>query len=101
MIGLSRNLDVEWEQHGIRVNCVAPGAIETEGWNVYTPEVRATYADTNPMRSVGDTWDVAESIVYLGGPSGRYVTGEVLHVAGGSQLWGETWTIPQPAYFRS
>lgn len=101
VIGLSRNLAVEWAQHGIRVNCVAPGAIETEGWNVYTPEVRATYADTNPMRSVGDTWDVAESIVYLGGPSGRYVTGEVLHVAGGSQLWGETWTIPQPAYFRS
>src|SRR5258707_2571131 len=41
VIGLSRSVAVEWAPLNIRVNCVAPGAIETEGWNVYTPEARA------------------------------------------------------------
>jgi len=40
VIGLSRSLAVEWAPLNIRVNCVAPGAIETEGWKVYTPGAR-------------------------------------------------------------
>lgn len=99
VIGLSRNLAVEWAQYGIRINCIAPGAIETKGWNVYAPEAVATYAKGSPMMQVGTAWDVAEACAYLGGPAGRYVTGEVLHVAGGSQLWGDTWTIQTPDYF--
>lgn len=99
VVGLTRTLAVEWAPLGIRLNCVAPGVIETEGWNVYSPEAVATYPKTNPMMRVGTTWDVAEACAYLGGPAGRFVTGEVLNVAGGSQLWGETWTIGKPDYF--
>lgn len=99
VVGLSRSLAVEWAPLGIRINCIAPGVIETKGWNVYAPEAVATYPKTNPMMRVGTTWDVAEACAYLGGPAGRFVTGEVLNVAGGSQLWGETWTIPKPDYF--
>lgn len=99
VIGLSRNLAVEWAPLGIRINCVAPGVIETAGWNVYSPEAVATYPMSNPMKRVGTPWDVAEACAYLGGPAGRFVTGEVLNVAGGSQLWGEAWTIGRPAYF--
>lgn len=99
VIGLSRNLAVEWAPYDIRINCVAPGAIETDGWNVYPPSVIAQIPQSNPMKRAGTAWDVAESVVYLGGPAGRYVTGEVLHVAGGSQLWGEAWTIPRPEHF--
>src|SRR6478672_5076970 len=47
VIGLSRAVAVEWAPLNIRVNCVAPGAIETEGWNVYTPEARAAYPRSN------------------------------------------------------
>ena len=100
VIGLTRSVAVEWAPYKIRVNCVAPGAIETEGWNVYSPEARATYAHSNPMMRVGTAWDIAESCVYLAGPSGRYVTGEVLTVDGGGQLWGETWTTGKPDYFK-
>jgi citronellol/citronellal dehydrogenase len=99
VIALSESLAVEWAPLGIRVNCVAPGAIETEGWKVYVPEVRRQYARSNPMMRVGSAWDVAEACAYLGGGAGGYVTGELLTVAGGSQLWGETWTIPRPDYF--
>ena len=99
VIGLSRAVAVEWAPLNIRVNCVAPGAIETEGWNVYTPEVRAAYPRSNPMMRAGSPWDIAEASVYLAGPSAKFVTGETLTVDGGGQLWGETWTTGKPAYF--
>ena len=99
VIGLSRAVAVEWAPLNIRVNCVAPGAIETEGWNVYTPEARAAYPRSNPMMRAGSPWDIAEASVYLAGPAGKFVTGETLTVDGGGQLWGETWTTGKPAYF--
>jgi citronellol/citronellal dehydrogenase len=99
VIGLSRAVAVEWAPLNIRVNCVAPGAIETEGWNVYTPEARAAYPRSNPMMRAGSPWDIAEASVYLGGPAAKFVTGETLTVDGGGQLWGETWTTGKPAYF--
>ena len=101
VIGLSRAVAVEWAPLGIRVNCIAPGAIETGGWKVYSAEARAAYPRSNPMMRVGSAWEVAEACAYLGGPAAGYVTGEVLTVDGGGQLWGETWTIPKPDYFRS
>jgi citronellol/citronellal dehydrogenase len=100
VIGLSRAVAVEWAPLGIRVNCIAPGAIETPGWKVYTAETLAGYPDSNPMRRVGTAWEIAEACVYLAGPASSYVTGEVLNVSGGSQLWGETWAIPKPDYFK-
>jgi citronellol/citronellal dehydrogenase len=99
VIGLSRAVAVEWAPLDIRVNCVAPGAIETEGWKVYTPEARAAYPRSNPMMRAGSPWDIAQACVYLAGPSGSFVTGETLTVDGGGQLWGETWTTGKPAYF--
>jgi citronellol/citronellal dehydrogenase len=99
VVGLSRSVAVEWAPLKIRVNCVAPGLIETEGWNVYSPEVRAAYPRSNPMMHAGSAWDVAEACVYLAGPSGGFVTGETLTVDGGGQLWGETWTTRKPPYF--
>jgi citronellol/citronellal dehydrogenase len=99
VIGLSRAVAVEWAPLNIRVNCVAPGVIETEGWNVYSPEARAAYPRSNPMMRNGTTFDVAEACVYFAAPSGKFVTGEMLTVDGGGQLWGETWTTGKPAYF--
>lgn len=100
VIALSNSVSVEWAPLNIRVNCVAPGAIETEGWKVYTPEARAAYPRSNPMMRAGDAWDIAEACIYLGGPAGKYITGELLTVDGGSQHWGETWTTGKPDYFK-
>jgi citronellol/citronellal dehydrogenase len=99
VIGLSRSVAVEWAPLNIRVNCVAPGAIESEGWKTYTPKARAAYPRSNPMMRAGSPWDIAEASVYLAAPSGRFITGETLTVDGGGQLWGETWTTGKPEYF--
>src|SRR6266852_4596127 len=101
VIGLTRAVAVEWAPLQIRVNCVVPGAIETEGWKVYTPQARAAYPRSNPMMRAGSPWDIAQACVYLAGPSGGFVTGETLTVDGGGQLWGETWTTGKPSYFNS
>src|SRR5258706_2186583 len=78
VIGLSRAVAVECAPLNIRVNCGAPGAIETEGWNVYTEHARAAYPRSNPMMRAGSPWDIAEASVYLAAPSGKFVTGETL-----------------------
>jgi citronellol/citronellal dehydrogenase len=99
VIGLSRALAVEWAPLGIRVNCVAPGLIETKGWDVYSPQARAAYPRGNPMMRVGSPWDIAQACAYLSADSGNYITGEILTVDGGGQHWGETWTTGKPPYF--
>ena len=53
------------------------------------------------MMRVGSAWDVAEACVYLGGPAGGFVTGDLLTVGGGGHLWGETWTTGRPDYFKT
>jgi citronellol/citronellal dehydrogenase len=97
---LSKTVAVEWAQHGIRVNCIAPGAIASTGFRQYSPEAVKAFAGANPMKHVGDVQDVAEAAVYLSAPSGKFVTGELLTVDGGGVLWGEVWTIAKPDYFK-
>lgn len=99
VIALSEAVAVEWAQLGVRVNCIAPGAVETEGWAVYTEAARAKYPRTNPMMRAGMPWEIAEACVYLAGPTGAFINGEVLTIDGGGQHWGEVWTTGKPEYF--
>lgn len=96
---LSKSVAVEWAPHRIRVNCVAPGVVETSGFAQYPPEGLATYPQSNPMLHVGDAHDIAEAVVYLAAPSGKFITGEVLTVDGGQQLWGDPWPPGRPQWF--
>jgi citronellol/citronellal dehydrogenase len=96
----SKTVAVEWAPNDIRVNCVAPGCLETSGFAHYPPEGAATYMEANPMRRVGDAWDVAEACVYLSAPSAKFITGEVLTVDGGQQMWGDPWPTGRPDYFK-
>ena len=96
---LVRAVAVEWAPLGIRVNGVLPGSIATPGLEVYPRETRAAMERSNPLFTLGDVQDVAEACAYLAAPSGRFVTGEVLVVDGGQQLWGELWLAGRPAAF--
>jgi citronellol/citronellal dehydrogenase len=100
VIYLSKTLATEWAPHNIRVNCVSPSAVETEGFRVYPEETRARFKDTNPMHAVGDVYDVAQACVYLSAPSGKFITGEVLVVDGGNNQEGTIWPAGMPDYFK-
>lgn len=100
VIGLSRSVAIEWAPLKIRVNCIAPGIIATEGMEVYPEEARRAMPDRNLLRRFGDAGDIADAAVYLLGPTGGFITGEVLTLDGGYQLWGDQWTIPKPDFFR-
>ena len=101
VIYLSKTLAVEWAPHRIQVNCVAPGVIETTAFSLYPPEGRATYQDqANPMKHPGDVQDIAEGCVYLSASTAKFITGEVITIDGGQQLWGDPWPGGRPDYFK-
>jgi citronellol/citronellal dehydrogenase len=100
VIYVSKTVAIEWAPLGIRINCVAPGAIMTEGMEVYPDEARQALPKSNLMKRFGDVRDIADAVCYLTGPSGAFMTGEVVTVDGGNQIWGDQWTIPKPEFFR-
>jgi NAD(P)-dependent dehydrogenase (short-subunit alcohol dehydrogenase family) len=100
VIYLSKTLSTEWAPLNIRVNCVSPGSIETEGFHVYPEGAAEKFKDSNPMRRTGGVYDIAQAVVYLCAPSGGFITGEVLVVDGGNQQWGTVWPGGKPDYFK-
>jgi 3-oxoacyl-[acyl-carrier protein] reductase len=84
--GLMRALAVELAPHGIRCNCVAPGAIDTmRGGSAGA--LPATRGDsTVPLRRKGSVDEIAAMVRLLVGPEGGYVTGQTIHVNGGAFL---------------
>jgi len=101
VIYLSKSVAVEWAPLGIRVNCVSPGSIATEGLNVYPPGAAEQFGNANPLRTLGDAYDIAQAVVYAGAArTGKFVSGEVLVVDGGNQMWGDVWPGGIPDWFR-
>ncbi len=83
VIGLSRALAKELGPSHIRVNCVAPGVIDTEMNGALDEESMAALEDETPLGRIGRGEDVARSILYLAGEESSFVTGQVLQVNGG------------------
>jgi 3-oxoacyl-[acyl-carrier protein] reductase len=83
IIALTKSLALELSPRGIRVNAVAPGAIETEIIAHDTPEQRKRRIETTPVRRVGQPEDIASIVSYLVSEEAEYITGETIHVNGG------------------
>lgn len=89
IVALTKNLAVEAAPHGVTVNCVAPGAIDTPlNINAWTDEVRRTYQERIPMGRVGTEEDIADVIVFLASEASRYLTGQEVVVDGGLVING-------------
>jgi NAD(P)-dependent dehydrogenase (short-subunit alcohol dehydrogenase family) len=89
VINLTRTLAVEWAQHGIRVNAIAPGPIDTEETRTRlwpTEELREQLLRRIPLGRFGREDEVAHACAYLVSDFAGYVTGDVLTLDGGAWL---------------
>ena len=85
LVGLTRVLAKELAEHGIRVNCVSPGAIDTT-----RPAHRSERPSAKgriPLGREGKIEEIASVVRFLCGPGGGFITGQTMHVNGGAQMF--------------
>jgi 3-oxoacyl-[acyl-carrier protein] reductase len=87
VIGLGRSIALEGARFGITANIVAPGIIASEAYKVGNAKMNDRMVLRTAMRAPGEPEDVANTIVFLCSPEARYITGQVIHVAGGIDLF--------------
>ncbi len=84
----SRGLAKELAPHHIRVNCVAPGLIDTRFHDINTPpDMRAAVRGRIPLGREGTPTDVAGAVIYLTSELGAYLTGETIIINGGQTMY--------------
>lgn len=83
IIGLTRSLAMELAPSGIRVNCVAPGVIQTDMVQVLGEETLADLATETPVGRLGTPEDIANVVAFLANERSSFITGQVITADGG------------------
>lgn len=83
LIGFTKALAKEVGPSGIRVNCIAPGMIDTAMNNEISDEIVKEIEDETPLGRVGTPEDVVRTMEFLASPDASFVTGQVIGVNGG------------------
>ena len=86
--GLTRSLAVEWARHGIQVNCVAPGYMNTDipRAAMADPRTRERFLAKIPARRIGEPGEIGALVVYLASSGSDYMTGQTLYLDGGQTV---------------
>ena len=89
MIHFTRETAVMHGPDGIRANVVAPGHVHTAHIaHMFSDEVRAARRNVGPLGTEGDSWDIAQAVLFLASDEARFVTGVLLPVDGGVTVIG-------------
>ena len=89
IIQLTKQQAAELGEHGIRVNCVAPGPVKTKlAMAVHTQDIIDAYHDAIPLNRYGTEIEIANAIYFLASEKASYVTGQILAVDGGFEATG-------------
>ena len=73
---------VELGQYGIRVNCIAPGSIESERTRQEDPDYAGTWSKLTPIGRVGTAVDIAPTVVFLASPGASFISGQTIWIDG-------------------
>ncbi|MHB1134504.1 MAG: SDR family NAD(P)-dependent oxidoreductase [Chloroflexota bacterium] len=86
---LTRGMALELAEHGIRVNCIEPGLIETDmnRLRISNPEVRQQRLSRIPLNRIGTPEDLVGAAIYLASDEASYTSGAALRVDGASTVW--------------
>jgi NAD(P)-dependent dehydrogenase (short-subunit alcohol dehydrogenase family) len=83
VIGLTRAMAARWGGRGIRVNCIAPGPIDTEMTTGYSDRQRAELTAQIPLGRFGTAEEMAGTVAFLCSPASGFITGAVIDANGG------------------
>ncbi len=83
LIGFTKSLAKEVGPSGIRVNCIAPGIVDTPMNEMHSEDVIQELSDETPLERIGTPADVAKSALFLASDDASFITGQILGVNGG------------------
>jgi 3-oxoacyl-[acyl-carrier protein] reductase len=86
VVGFSKSLAQEMGSRGITANVVAPGFIDTDMTKSLPDLVKEEMLKRIPLKALGHPEDIANAVIFLAGDSGRYITGQTIHVNGGMYM---------------
>lgn len=80
---LTKEAAVELGRYGIRVNCIAPGSIESERTRAEDPDYAGTWSKLTPLGRVGTAADIAPAVVFLASQGASFISGQTIWIDGG------------------
>jgi NAD(P)-dependent dehydrogenase (short-subunit alcohol dehydrogenase family) len=83
LIGLTKYLAAYWGDQGIRVNCIAPGGVESGQNKIFNQR----YSEKVPMNRMANASEISDGVLFLAGQKSSYINGHTLVVDGGLTIW--------------